>query len=152
MYRSVEGLASAHKLHRVRLRAARRTQSITLIMALPATPLVLLAEGQFAGNEGCDRMCCLRHGHRTTQTQDDDGRAQTPEKNCNRGAVGHAMKCQMRANHSGNLSSPVAPIPPTLLSAGGRMVTPSTASEILFANDQKPSSGFCSPPFEPPRT
>jgi hypothetical protein len=128
----------------------RRTQAIALILALLATPLVLLAQSG-PGGAGCDRMCCLPHGHHAPQPQTEGSRAQDEEMACHHGPAGHMMKCQMRANHPANLSGPVAPIPPTILTAAGLMAAPAVTNEIPFRFQEEASSGFSTPPFNPPR-
>jgi hypothetical protein len=119
-------------------------------LALLAMPLVLLAQSGFDG-AGCDRMCCLMHGHHAAQPQNEDSRAQDEEMACHHGAAGHLMKCQMRSNHQRVFSSPAAPIPPTMLSAGANVAAPDITTEIPSRNLEAALPGFDSPPFEPPR-
>jgi hypothetical protein len=128
----------------------RRAQAITLILAMLAAPLVLLAQSG-PGAAGCDRMCCLPHRHHAPQPQSEGSRAQDEEMACHRGAAGHTMKCQMSARHSGIISGRVAPFPPTILPATGHLAAPAIASETRFSNQNKIPIGFSSPPFEPPR-
>jgi hypothetical protein len=135
---------------RVRLCDVRRVHAIILVLALLAAPLAFLAQSRLDG-AGCDRMCCMSHGHHAAQIERTSDRAESQEMGCHHGAAGHAMKCQMRANHSANLSGPVAPIPPTVLSAAGRVTAPAVTNEISLSFQEKASSGFSTPPFEPPR-
>jgi hypothetical protein len=140
----------ARPKNRARISAVRRAQAITLILALLGIPLVLLAQSG-PGGAGCDRMCCLTHGHHAAQPRNEGSRAQDEEMTCHHGATGHMMECQMRASHHGSFSSPVAPIPPTMLSAGASIAAPDLTTEIPSRNLEVAISGFDSPPFEPPR-
>jgi len=127
-----------------------RAQAITLIFALLAMPLVWLAQSGLEG-AACDRMCCLPHGRHATQPQNEGSRAQDKEMTCHHGTAGHSIKCQMRASHHGIFSSPVAPIPPAMLSAGANITAPILTAEIQSRNSEVALPGFDSPPFEPPR-
>jgi hypothetical protein len=128
----------------------RRVQAIALILAVLAMPLVFLAQSGLDG-AACDRMCCLLHGHHAAQSQNEGSRAQDEEMTCHHGAAGHSMKCQMRASHHGIFPSPVAPIPPTMLSAEANVAVPDLTTEIQIRNLEVALPGFDSPPFEPPR-
>lgn len=97
-------------------------------------------------------MCCLRHRQPTAPTRPEGiKRAPDEEPTCHHGAAGHRMQCQMKMNYSGVFSSPIAPIPPALLSAGARVVAPHVESEILSRYLRTALPGYSYPPFEPPR-
>jgi hypothetical protein len=136
----------------VRIRDVRRIETFAVILALLLTPLVLLAQSE-SGGAGCDRMCCLPDGpHAAPIERAGRAAAINNDMTCHHGVAGHRMTCQMRANHSGSFVGPVAPIPPTLVSAGGRLVAPVGARDLLADNLEKTSSGFSSLPLEPPRS
>jgi hypothetical protein len=128
----------------------RRVQAIALILALLAMPIVLLAQSGLDG-AACDRMCCLPHGHHAAQPQNEGSHARDEEMTCHHSPAGHTMKCQMRVNHPAISASPVAPIPPAMLSAGVDVAAPSFTTEIQTRNLEVALPGFDSPPFEPPR-
>jgi len=122
----------------------RRIQAASLIIALLAVPLTLVARAYAAcAPQKCTMMCCLPHG----------GHAAHPMKmDCQHSASG-ASACMMRCSSSGKaidygLASPIAP---TQRSAAPALPTPELARAnptVIFSGIL---SGFPRIPFDPPR-
>jgi len=136
---------------RGRLRPVRRAQAIAVILALLAMPIVLLADGWAECSEECTRMCCPVHRHHPPQKHNSNVGSQDEDLVCHHQSGGHMMICQMRADRFSSLSSPIAPIPPTLLPAVSRLAGPEDQFGYRSNFPQAALSGFISPPFVPPR-
>jgi len=118
---------------------SRRIQSVSLILALLAVPLALVARGYACAPQQCTMMCCLAHKHAMNMNCAGSGSA---------GSSACAMQCSSNKNIDYGLASP---LPPTQLSAAFLLPAPRSA-EMLFAADYRHAvSGFSRIPFEPPR-
>jgi hypothetical protein len=128
----------------------QRAYAIVAILALLSMPMLLPASEAADCNE-CARMCCPVHRPHSPQKQSSNTATNEDPATCSHGPGVHLMKCQMRADHSGALSNPVAPFPPMILSAVKGLALPSGLNEIPMAEQEKFSPGFSPQPFEPPR-
>jgi len=120
----------------------RRIQAVSLVIALLAVPLALVARGYACAPQQCTMMCCLAHKHGS----------HSMNMNCaGRGSAGSSA-CAMRCSSNKNLDYGLAsPLPPTQLSAALAPAAPRTA-ETLFSGDYRDViPGFSRIPFEPPR-
>jgi len=116
---------------------SRRIQSLSLILALLAVPLALVARSYACAPQQCTMMCCLAHKR---------------AMNMNCSGAGGSSTCAMKCNSNKNIDYGLAsPLPPTQLSAALLLPAPRSA-EMLFAADYRHAvSGFYRIPFEPPR-
>lgn len=124
----------------LRLVAMRRVQAATLIVALLAVPLALVAQGYAGAAQECVMACC--RGRHVSAAKMKCGHA------AKSGAAVCAMGCESQTQDYG-LNGP---LPPFQLSASVKLpamrpvrVSFSAAAILDFA-------GYFSPPFNPPRT
>src|SRR5487761_176317 len=112
----------------------RRIQAVSLIIALLAVTLALVARGYGCALQRCTMMCCLPH----------------TKMNCS-GASG-APACKMQCNSHKNIDYGLAsPLAPTQLAEGVTLPAPKVARLSSFLPRHMASSGFAFEPFKPPR-
>ncbi|MHB8411538.1 MAG: hypothetical protein ACYDDI_06270 [Candidatus Acidiferrales bacterium] len=118
----------------------RRIQAVSVVVALLAVPLALVARGYACAPRRCTMMCCLRHKHADAHMK----------MNC-AGASG-APACTMQCNSHKNIDYGLAsPLAPTQLAEGVTLPVPKVARLSSFLPRHMASSGFAFEPFKPPR-
>ncbi|HLW82911.1 MAG TPA: hypothetical protein VKS20_12815 [Candidatus Acidoferrales bacterium] len=115
----------------------RRVQSVSLVIALLAAPLALVARGYACAPVECTMACCQgRMGSRMMMCQ----------------GAGHRCTCWMAGSCEKNLEYGLAaPLPPTQLSAAVKLQKPRMTRANFVAAILNFTNGYFSPPFEPPR-
>jgi len=115
----------------------RQIQSVTLIVALLAVPLALVARSCACAPQQCTMTCCLLHKH-------------AMKMNCSgaSGASTCAMQCNSHKNIDYGLASPLAP---TQIAERSALPAPKVARLSSFLPRRMASSGFTFEPFKPPR-
>ncbi|MGB6482703.1 MAG: hypothetical protein WBE86_04365 [Candidatus Acidiferrales bacterium] len=115
----------------------RRIKAASLIIALLAVPLALVARAYACAPQECAMACCRGH--------------HAMAKDCQHSASG-AMSCTMGCNSQATPDYGLAaPLPPFQLSAGLQLPglnAARAASTIVAVSD---FAGFSVPPFQPPR-
>lgn len=114
----------------------RRIQSATLVMALFAVPMALVARAFAGAAQECAMACC--RGERAKTMHCAHGAGATPFAMCGRAA-------QMPDY---GLAAPIAP---TELSASVTLEKPQARRMSLGVTGLNFSNGYSFPPFEPPR-
>ncbi|MHB8413678.1 MAG: hypothetical protein ACYDDI_17290 [Candidatus Acidiferrales bacterium] len=125
------------------MKVMRRIQAASLIIALLAVPLTLVARAYACAPQKCTMMCCLPHGGHA---------AHAMKMDCQHSASG-ASACMMRCSSLGKtidygLASPIAP---TQLSAAPALPAPELARANATAIFPAILNGFPRIPFDPPR-
>jgi hypothetical protein len=115
----------------------RRMQAASLIVALLAVPLALVARAYACAPQECTMACCRgRHAM---------------AKDCQHSASG-AMSCTMGCNSQATPDYGLAaPLPPFQLSAGLRLPGLKATRAILPVVAVSDFAGYSPPPFNPPR-
>ncbi|HVA71759.1 MAG TPA: hypothetical protein VNF02_01510 [Candidatus Limnocylindrales bacterium] len=121
----------------------RRIQAVSVIVALLAVPLALVARGYACAPQNCTMMCCLSSGGHPAHAMNMD---------CQHSSSG-ASACMMRCSSRGKavdygLASPIAP---TQLAEGFAIPALKVARLSLFPLRDMTSAGFTFEPFQPPR-
>jgi len=121
----------------------RRIQAVSVIVALLAVPLALVARGYACASQNCTMMCCLSSGRHSAHAMNMD---------CQHSSSG-ASACMMRCSSRGKavdygLASPIAP---TQLSAVSALPAPDLARANATAIFPAMLNGFPRLPFDPPR-
>ncbi|MFZ0638273.1 MAG: hypothetical protein WAN33_10870 [Candidatus Acidiferrales bacterium] len=115
----------------------RRIQAASLIVALLAVPLALVARGYACGPQECTMACCRgRH---------------VMAKDCQHsasGAMSCATGCHSQATPDYGLAAPIAPFQ---LSAGVQLPGLKAARAISPVAAVSDFAGYSPPPFNPPR-
>lgn len=118
----------------------RRIQTVSLIIALLAVPLALVARSYACAPQRCTMMCCLLHKHAGSHMKMDCSGAS--------GASACTMQCNSQKNIDYGLAAPLAP---TQLAEGLAIPSPKVARLSLFFSGEIVSAGFTFEPFRPPR-
>lgn len=124
----------------VRLVAMRRIQAATLIVALLAVPLALVARGYAGASQECAMACC--RGHHVAAMKMKCGHAAQ-----GRGAQSAICQCTEHGPDYG-LNCPV---PPFQLSVAVKLPAMSFARDVRVAITISDFAGYFPPPFDPPR-
>jgi hypothetical protein len=114
----------------------RRIQSATLVLALFAVPMALVARAFAGASQECAMSCC--RGERSTAMHCAHGAGATPLAMCGRAA-------QMPDY---GLAAPIAP---TELRASVKLQKPQTRRSSFGFVILNLTNGYLFPPFEPPR-
>lgn len=123
----------------------RRLRAISIIVALLAAPLALLARAD-CGETACDCTCSLVQ--KSLSSKDQHAHAKML---CGQ-AAGQKPVCTMNAKHHppdyglNTLMAPTAPLSFAVLPP------PDRARQIFVQQTQAASAGFLSAPFQPPRS
>ncbi len=118
----------------------RRIQAASLIVALLAVPLALLARGYAGAAQECAMACCR-------------GRHVSAEKmKCDRAAKSGAAVCIMGCQSQTPDYGLNCPLPPFQLSASAKLPEMSLARTHRVAMMISDFAGYFPPPFNPPRT
>lgn len=122
---------------RVKIQAMRRIQAASLIVALLAAPLALVARGYACAPQECTMACCRgRHGMKM---------------DCSHSAPGMAM-CMMCHNSQATPDYGLAaPIAPFQLAAAAKLPRPEVRRTASVKDAAADSAGYSLPPFQPPR-
>jgi len=118
----------------------RRIQAVSLLIALLAVPLALIARGYACVPQQCTMMCCLPHARADAHMK----------MNCS--GAGRAPACTMQCNSHKNVDYGLtAPLAPTQLAEGVALSAPKVSRLSFFLLRHMASSGFTFQPFKPPR-
>ena len=118
----------------------RRIQAVSLVIALLAVPLALVARGYACASQQCTMMCCLPHTHADAHMK----------MNCS--GAGRVPVCAMQCNSHKNVDYGLAsPLAPTQLAEGLALPAPKVARLSFFLVRHMASSGITFEPFKPPR-
>ncbi|MHB8540163.1 MAG: hypothetical protein ACYDCD_04365 [Candidatus Acidiferrales bacterium] len=120
----------------------RRIQAVSVIGALLAVPLTLVAPAYACGPQECTMMCCLLHGGHPAHAMNMDC------QQSGSGASACMMRCSSRRKIDYGLASPIAP---TQLSAVPALPAPELARANATAIFPAILNGFPRIPFDPPR-
>ena len=115
----------------------RRIQAVSLVLALLAVPLALVARGQVCAAQECAMACC--RGHHAMKMK------------CGHGAAGmnHCAMCsESRPMPDYGLASPIAPFDLPASVELPRLAAARAVSVVIAVSD---SAGHFPPPFNPPR-
>jgi len=116
----------------------RRIQAATLIVALLAVPLALVARAQAGASQECAMACC--RGRHVAATKMKCGHA-------SKGAQNATCQCTEHGPDYG-LNSP---LPPFQLSAGAKLPALRPVQAVRAAMVISDFAGYLPPPFNPPR-
>src|ERR1700730_501396 len=108
----------------------RRAQAMLVIIALLATPLALLARSATNGMPECNRMCCLQHGAHSAQLHHPMNRFAYMVDLCRHATGQTKCTCAMRAGSQHVDYGFLAPIVPTVPSAGACAMIPNATRRI----------------------
>lgn len=124
----------------LRLVAMRRIQAATLIVALLAVPLALVARAYAGASEECTMACC-RGRHATAMKMN-------MCKHASKGAAPCTMGCDSQPAPDYGLASPLGPFQ---LAAVAQLPTRGMARDNFVTARVFDSAGYFPPPFNPPR-
>lgn len=123
---------------RMDARMMRRIQAASLIVALLAVPLALVARGYACSPQECMMACCRgRHAMKM---------------DCSHSGRGMAMCTMCRNSQATPDYGLAAPIAPFQLSAGVQLPGLKATRAISPAAAVSDSAGYFPPPFQPPRS
>ncbi|HKF52748.1 MAG TPA: hypothetical protein VKB26_10565 [Candidatus Acidoferrales bacterium] len=118
--------------------AMRRIQAATLIVALLAVPLALVARADAGMAQECAMACC--RGRHVSAAKMKCGRAAKDAQNATCQCAEHGPDYGLNS-----------PLPPFQLSAGAKLPAMRPARAICVAMTISDFAGYFPPPFNPPR-